>query len=314
MKNRINILIISILSGFLVIGCNNYLTNEELLERYYSYVTHQDIVYKSVNEQDLTLDILMPTQAVYEPIPLIVYIHGGGFTGGDKANAVNNTRGKTTPQLLNLGYAVVSVEYMLCDGTNVFPQNIIDVKDSLRWIYKNAETYNFDTQNIGVWGGSAGGHLAMMVAYTHVDDFSGVAELEAYSSQVNYVVNINGPTDLLAFLELEPEAAEKKSKVLMGKDFDINSLTEAETNLINSYSPLYHIDAQTVPTIIFHGTEDVTVPISQSNLLEAKLKENGCEVSYIVIEGAGHGLTPSTEAELKMVTDETIKFIQRHTN
>ena len=285
--------------------------SESLKEMYKRLVTYKGVVYKNVAGQKLKLDILMPTKEVYEKIPVVVFVHGGFFTGGGTSAAVRDTRRDTTPKLLEMGYAVVSVEYRLCDGKNAFPENIIDVKDSIRWLYKNADAYNFDKKNIGIWGSSAGGHLALMAAYTGDDEYIGSSSLSSYPSKVNYVVNVNGVTDLRGLGEFYTKS-EDKINILLGGNFKFSKASEEELDFMDECSPLYHITKTCVPTLIFHGTADKTVPISQSEDLYKKLKRCGCTVEYFRIPDARHGLKPISKDNLEMVSAKTLEFINRY--
>ncbi len=275
---------------------------------YDELVTYEGIVYKTVEDKELKLDILMPTVQKFEKIPVIVYIHGGSFVSGSSRSLLSDTREHTVPQILELGYAIIAVEYTLCDGQNVFPQNIIDVKDSVRWVYKNADAYSFDINNIGAFGSSAGGLLALMIAYTNNNEFVGKDPLKIYPSAVNYVININGVTDVYDLILQYSNPIQKKYE-LLGSSYSVEHFSPDQMEQVENYSPLAHVNKNSVPTLIFHGTEDNTVNIEQSELLFKKLVLHGSDVNFIKIQGAEHGLTPISDDDLQMVTETTISFI-----
>ncbi|MCK5732261.1 MAG: alpha/beta hydrolase, partial [Tenericutes bacterium] len=129
---------------------------------YHTIVTHEDIVYKSVRGDELTLDIIMPTTDIYTETPVLIYIHGGSFTEGSKSDLTMDSRRDVVTDILDAGYAIVSVEYTLLNGDYTFPDNIIDVKDSLRFLVSVSDEYNLDTDNFGIWGMGAGGYLALV--------------------------------------------------------------------------------------------------------------------------------------------------------
>ncbi len=146
------------------------------------------------------LDIYWP-DAGNGPFPVIVAIHGGAFMGGDKRDA------QLTPMLAGLarGYAVVSINYRM-SGEATFPALVHDVKAAIRWVRANAVRYLFDPGRIAVWGGSAGGYLALMAGVS-----AGAPELDdpalghgKQSSSVQAVVDWFGPTD---FLKMDEQLA-----------------------------------------------------------------------------------------------------------
>ncbi len=152
-----------------------------------------------VDGDDLMLDVYFPADKVYDKYPVAVYIHGGGFLSGSKDRVFKYKSIAGT--MMKMGYAVVSIDYRLLDGDNTFPDNIIDCKDAIRWIYKNADEYGFDTNNIGVWGTSAGGHLALMTGYTADDEYVGDTALSQYSSDVSWAIDLFGASDLETIID-----------------------------------------------------------------------------------------------------------------
>ncbi len=280
---------------------------------YAELTTYKDVIYKYVENKPLSLNIMMPTKQVFSKIPVVIFVHGGGWTVGDPSAVMSSTRAHTTPEILNSGYAVISIRYSLLDGNIVFPQNIEDVKDSVRWVRKNAEKYNFDCENIGVFGGSAGAHLSLMVAYTDDESFLSDNDLSSYSSAVNYVIDINGPVEMSGLCKTTLDQI-CDVKELFGHKFDINNMSDEQKDLIVKCSPISYITSEPVPpTLIFHGTEDSVVLKEQSDILHKALRNSGNISKYIVIQDAEHGLFPISETDLKLVTDETVKFIKMHT-
>lgn len=149
---------------------------------------HRDLVYAQVGQRNLPLDLYLPTSD--KPLPVIVWIHGGGWPTGSKGNA-----GPARP-LVGQGYAVADVEYRL-SGEAIFPAQIQDCKAAIRWLRGNAKQYNLDGDHIGVWGSSAGGHLVALLGTSgDVAEFDTAAHAE-FSSRVQAVCDWFGPTDLL---------------------------------------------------------------------------------------------------------------------
>lgn len=247
-----------------------------------------DLSYATVSNAE-KLDLYLPDMTVSGPYPLIVYIHGGGWQAGDKTSPVS--RGLVA-QMLAGGYAVASINYRL-SGDVPFPAAIQDAKAAVRWLRANASSYNLDTSHFGVWGDSAGAHIASLLG-TSCDvtalEGAGLGNV-GLSSCVQAVVDWFGPTD---FLQMDVEAdangcpsnhdtsSSPESKFLdapiqqvPGKANDANPITYA-----SSFSP---------PFLIEHGTADCTVPYQQSQLLYDALQPLlGAKVSLTLHSGAVH--------------------------
>lgn len=227
----------------------------------------RDLEYARVDGESLHLDLYLPQKSEARP-PLLVWIHGGGWTRGSKS--------QINPALIRLtaeGYAAASIDYRLT-GLISHPKQIHDCKGAIRWLRANADKYGYDVTRIGVGGGSAGGHLALLVGLS-----GGVKELEGdvggnldRSSKVHAVVDLFGPSALGLFAEESERFRRNKTP-----------------ELLKSASPVTYLSADDPPVLIFHGDEDQLVPLRQSEHLHKRLQETGLESSFHVIEGAGHG-------------------------
>ncbi|QOV92379.1 alpha/beta hydrolase [Humisphaera borealis] len=203
--------------------------------------------------------------------PAVLIIHGGGWSGGEKRAAREINIGTT---LALHGYVGMSIDYILAtNGKVTWPQNLHDCKTAVRWLRKNAEKLQIDPDRIGVIGGSAGGHLAAMVAVTGPGD--GLDPAEPYgdlSCKVKCAVDLYGPADLTDRPEIR----------MFGK-----KLAEAP-ELYKNASPVSHLDKNDPPILIMHGTADMTVPLEQSKLFAAALAKAGVEHELVIVEGAPH--------------------------
>lgn len=280
-------------------------------------------IYKT-DPKDLKLALLLPESLNKDDkIPVIIYLHGGAWTFGDRSEIFSSCK-KQVQDLQELGFAVISVDYSLVDSKTNFPQNIVDCKDVVRWVYKNAETYHFDVENIGVWGTSAGAHLALMVAYSDDSDFIGDNALKDYSSKVNYVIDFYGPTDLVTLFSLNDLTAledfkNKQPNIFqLGKrqleqmtGLDIENNYEEVCVLLEQYSPLTYLDEYDPPTFIAHGLLDELVNIEQSRMLEKDLKNFNVQFEAIYLQDARHGFYIKEASQYDDITHQMIEFIQK---
>jgi acetyl esterase/lipase len=235
-----------------------------------------DVEYGKVGERSLKLDLYSPKERTRK-LPCLMFIHGGGWKGGKKEDYRVYTQVFATK-----GYVVASVGYRL-SGEAKFPAAVNDVKCAVRYLRKNATELGIDADRIGVVGGSAGGHLAMMVGYSSdVPELEGDGGHAGVSSHVKAVVNIYGPTNLNDDFVRNNEGANKLVESFLGKPV-------AESgDLLDQASPGHYLDPQDPPTLILHGTIDDIVPVDQSDQLANKLAELKIPFAYDRIPGWPH--------------------------
>jgi acetyl esterase/lipase len=249
-----------------------------------------DRIFSEVGGVGRLADVVVP--AAGGPYPVVIYLHGGGWRMGDR---------KGTPDLAAFaarGFATVSIEYRL-SGEAIFPAALEDVKTAIRWVRKEATSFGFDPDAIGLWGASAGGHLAAMAALTDEDTFTGDA-WPSYSSAVQAVVDGYGPS---AFLEMDahrdpgPSSDPESPSLPPGaKSTDANSFESAflgapiatVPDRVAAASPLTYARSGACPFLIIHGAADTLVPLDQSERLYAALATRGNDVELAVFDGLGH--------------------------
>ncbi len=217
-------------------------------------------------------DLYLPTTLPKgQRAPAVVIIHGGGWTSGDK-RALREINIGTNLALH--GYVGMSINYVLSRGGSVtWPQNLQDCKTAVRWLRKQADRLRIDPERIGVIGGSAGGHLAAMVAVTGAGDgFDAAGPYGEFSCRVQCAVDLYGPAELAEYDDLE----------CLGK-------TRAEApERYRAMSPTTYADKRDPPILILHGTADTTVDVKQSELFAAVLAKAGVEYELVRVEGAPH--------------------------
>lgn len=240
-----------------------------------------DVEYGKAGERSLKLDVIRPKSENNEPRPCLVWIHGGGWQGGNKSSGTQRLAG-----LVSSGdYVGVSVGYRLTDEGS-WPAQIHDCKAAIRWVRANSKKYNINPDKIGVWGASAGGHLVSLLGTSgDVAELEGENDTPGVSSRVACVVDFCGPSDFLAFGKSNPRLNNPGSPVfkLLG-----GPLAEKQ-DAARQASPVTYVSKDDPPFLIMHGTADSTVHISQAERLSAKAKEAGVNVTFVKIEGGGHG-------------------------
>lgn len=263
---------------------------------------HRDLAYVENGHERQKLDLYLPEKST-GPLPVIIWVHGGGWQNGTKDGCPPLRGG-----YLEKGYAVASIGYRLSQHA-VFPAQIEDCKAAIRWLRAHATEYGLDAKNFGVWGSSAGGHLVALIGTSgDVKAFDVGANLEQ-SSRVQAVCDFYGPTDFSVFVttpgyESHATAASPEAKLIGGAVME-NKEKAARVN------PITYVTKDEPAFLIVHGDKDPTVPINQSQLLFEALKKTGVSVHFHTIHGAGHGGPGFNEAPVpEMVAtffDQTLK-------
>ncbi len=293
----LHLLLFLLLTPFMLAACGTNVTSESIqeepIEREPIPASRAwlDLAYAPMSAAQ-RLDIYLPP-AGEGPFPVVVWIHGGGWSSGDKALAPNSA-----PRRLDArGYAVVSLNYRL-SGEARFPAAVHDVKAAVRWLRANGARYHLLVEEIGTWSSSAGGHLAAMLGTS-----GGVPDLEGAdlgnaeeSSRVQAVVVWFGPSDLL---QMDVQATEQGCPLFQGTGHDSSTSPEGRflgdapsqvPQLAAQASPVTWASADDPPSLIQHGLSDCTVPWRQSESLAAALSAQlpPESVTLVYLE-AGHG-------------------------
>jgi acetyl esterase/lipase len=256
----------------------------------------RDVEYANPDSQHLQLNIARPKNATGS-LPAILCIHGGGFRGGTREGYDS-----LCLRLAQHGYAAATVTYRLAPKYQ-FPAAIHDVKAAVRWLRANAGKYQIDPAQIGVTGGSAGGHLAQFLGVTAgVKEFEGDGGNPEQSSAVACVVNQYGPSDFTKSYGKSVDAAEVLP-LWLGGDLDAQRPRHIRA------SPLNWVTPEAAPTLLEHGTEDKYVAYEQAVWMRDKLAASGVEVQLLTLEGAGHGFKG---ADAEKAERALFEFFDKH--
>lgn len=253
---------------------------------------HTGLVYRSVDGSDLKLDLHLPKDAA-APLPLLVFIHGGGWSKGHR-----DDYHYYTVRFAQRGYAAATLSYRLSPKAT-FPDAVEDIKCALSWLQRHAGDYGIDPGRTIVIGGSAGGYLSLMAGLTEREEYCG--DCPAPLARPMGIVNLYGPTDLTApVAQHAPEVTG-----FLGVSWD-----EAPERFREA-SPLTHLSADDPPVLTIHGTLDQIVPIEQGDVLVEKLQELGVHHWYDRIDGFPHtmDLTPAINERVQWLVHAFVETL-----
>lgn len=256
---------------------------------------HNDVEYGVVGGEKLLLDLYLPVDTTPRLRPAVVVIHGGSWSGGDKQGL-----SRMSTFLARWGFVVININYRLFRGNeNRWPAQLDDAQRAVRWLRANAATYNVDPGRIGAFGHSAGAQMAALLGMEDTRDNSN-AGLAKYSSRVQAVVDVSGPSDFLADHDPEGDA---QLTAFFGGDYKKNAAAWRDA------SPVDHVEKSDAPFLIVQGTKDESVPMAQAQRLYDKLQAAGVPVTFVKVED-GH--TFVTDEARKQLALETLKFFNQY--
>jgi acetyl esterase/lipase len=254
----------------------------------------RDIEFGKGGQRTLRMHILKTKTRPETLMPAVVWIHGGGWCKGSKEEGIQ----RLIP-FAKSGYLCASIEYRL-SNEDIFPAQLEDCKCAIRFLRAHAEEFHLNADCIGVWGASAGGHLAALLGTTHhVKELEGTGGWESFSSRVQAVCDWFGPTDFLAMnafpSKIDHDAADSPESKLIGGPIQENKKKVERAN------PITYITKETAPFLIMHGDNDLLVPLNQSQLLFEALQQLKIDATLKVIAGGGHGKNFNSPTVLKQV-------------
>jgi len=263
----------------------------------------EGIVYKTVGGNKLDLDYFKPKSLNFgDKASWMLFVHGGGWRGGNKYNVLRSVFSGTLRQLTDNGIACFTIKYRLT-------RNHITAFDSVvaaRFLLKNAETYNLDPERYGVWGGSAGGHLSLMTALGKDEDFLGEPTLVDLALDFKCVASYFPLTSLVNPDVLAGSKFEDPSKLLHVLDGPFAEKPE----LARLLSPVEYLTKTSPPILLLHGEKDSTLSIKNSLHMMDIAKDKGADVRLLTVKNAGHSfhgkrISPSMEE----INETSAKFM-----
>lgn len=258
----------------------------------------RDVRFAAPAGHALFADLHLPAPTA-EPVPAILWLHGGGWRSGTRRLGPDLSR-----FFAARGFAMIAVDYRL-SGRAIFPAQIEDVKTAIRWVRSVSSRYCIDPARIGLWGASSGGHLAALAGLTNDRHFTPPdAPYRDRSSDVQAVVDGYGPVDFLQMDAHRPprgtRSDDPENLMLPRLDMRSEDPDSYESLLLGApiascparvreASPLTYVQPGAPPFLLMHGASDTTVAPHQSELLFDALEREGNEATLVLVEGLGHG-------------------------
>jgi acetyl esterase/lipase len=238
-----------------------------ILRGFPAHVTHiKDLTYVNPSGSPLFADLYFPDQHEY-PLPVILWLHPGGWIAGNRHRAPDLTR-----FFAQRGFAMATIDYRLSREA-IFPAALDDVIAAIAWLRAISKTYGLDSQRIGLWGASAGAHLAALAA------------LSAHETNIKAVAAAYPPID---FLQMPRSPQNYESRFL-------GAPVETVPHLVRQANPATWAHPGAPPFLLLHGLADTEVPCNQSELLYEALRAQGADVTLSLVEGLPHSFLDNND-------------------
>jgi acetyl esterase/lipase len=254
-------------------------------------------VYAHASGRALHVDLYLPRDR-RAPAPLVVWLHSGGWRIGNRRRAPDLSR-----HFAARGFAMASIDYRLSREAP-FPAQLHDVRAAIRWLRADASRFGIDADRIGLWGASAGGHLAALAAFgAHVDASDARVERGTVPVDVQALAIGYAPVDFLTMDAQRERGAvtiddptaftlPAGARITDARSYEsllIGAPVADRPDLARAASPIAHVRPDVPATLIVHGTGDGAIPAAQSEQLYEALARCGNDVTLHLVHGLGHG-------------------------
>jgi len=260
-------------------------------------------VYTTVDGEDLTMDVWQPDNQDAAARSALVYVYGGGFESGDRTQWAAYFQ-----HLTSQGITVFSMDYRLSTPEEPsWNKAASDVRCAVGWVHQNADEYGIETQRVAISGGSAGGNLALLTAYSANSDAI-TPSCDVADTSVRAVVDFYGPSDLTNLYEGTPSVPVQASlRQYLG------GTPESQPDRYRDQSPVTFIDADAPPTLIIHGLHDTGVQLDESTGLADRLDAVGVENEVLLLPDTEHAFDAAFGSFANQIAQQRVtEFLQEH--
>ncbi|MGE4489348.1 MAG: alpha/beta hydrolase fold domain-containing protein [Kiritimatiellales bacterium] len=298
--------IASMLTGSLAETSAGNALADQLAAAYPQFTLVPDVVYKTVDGKDLQMNLMIPRTLPRKPAPLLVYIHGGGWGHGDRYAILRAPCLPVIKQCGDAGVICAAIEYRLVGRNSTVYDSVVDCKDALRYLAKNAETYSIDPKRIAIFGNSAGGHLSLLAALGKPEDFPGDPALASYDPDVRCEVAYYPATDFTVPEMVGKYLRPPRDRTMLGGSF------AEKKGLARLLSPVWQIRADSPAVYLFHGDRDPTLSVENSRQLFKQGKVVGADIQYMEIKNGVHGFGTDCSPTIDEIGSSAARFILDH--
>jgi acetyl esterase/lipase len=269
------------------------------------------IVFKKVGDVSLELMLFQPLEKKFEKTPLVVYIHGGGFGGGDRTKVLRPDSIGVVRELNRRGFTCASVEYRLTDGHATVNESVADCKDAVRFLAKHADEYGIDPSRIGTFGSSAGGTITLVTALGDDRDYPCDPALDGAPAKIRCVAAFYG---LASFID--PELAKGSNFEKPGRFVPIlGGPLEERRDLAKKLSAIELLRADSPAIFLAHGDADVVINFKNSIAMRDAAQAKGVPVECVISHGAGHGFGgEKIDPTIEEIDRRTVAFFVKYLN
>ncbi|WP_433794532.1 alpha/beta hydrolase fold domain-containing protein [Actinoplanes sp. CA-252034] len=267
------------------------------------------IVAEHPGYRPLTLDLFRPERGG-PPYPLVIWVHGGAWRfGSNKQDGPQLAPARIGDRILDAGYALARVTYRL-SAEATFPAPLHDVKAAVRWLRRRSGELGLDQGRFAMWGESAGGHLASLVALSGDDPVgAGDGGVQGVSDAVRAGVIWYAPSNLLTMAaQNHPEGLQDHDAPDSPESRLVGGPVQQMPKESAAASPVNYVTPDAPPLLLVHGEQDRIVPVGQSRELYERLHALGAPVELRTVPGADHCFVG---ADLGPLVQESLDFLAR---
>lgn len=274
------------------------------------FEVQRNLVYKTVGDEKLTFDYIKPVNPQQSSGPLLIFIHGGGWRGGNKEAFYRRLFFDSVIPLMQKGMRVVTINYRLAKkGGTTTVESVNDCKDAVRYFAANANKFGADPAQFVLMGGSAGGHLTLMTALAPDDDYP-----SSDSKLDSKLPNLAAAVPFYPLCHFGDPLIMGESLYGQPQRFDamLGGPWKEKEDLARKLSPIYLLHKDAPPILVLHGDEDPVLPVLSARLFVEKAKEIGAPVKYLEVKNGNHGFRTADDPKLDGIIKHVTAYLKEH--